>query len=203
MVERRSRAAALACLLLLAGCATSGAKPEAELRELLAWLPGSWSDAAAPEGASQPIRVVIVPAYSLVLGHHAFYLEERAADDPRRLLSQRLLTFKLSDHGEIAETDRLLSDPPRWRDAAQSPELFTSLQEPDLRPASPCPLLWRRDGDHFTALGATRDCAKGGRAPGAAIARAELRRNEYAFARRTASGGEEPLRRLSRESAPP
>ena len=64
-------------------------------------------------------RLSIVPIDALV-GEHVFYVQETAADDPRRVTVQRLFMFGVGQEGDRA--DRLaLTEPLRWRDAQLTP----------------------------------------------------------------------------------
>ena len=83
----------VAGLLLLAACAAASPRREDSLlAELAAMLPGSYDNLAQSRAsAGHPaLRLVIAPVQAALVGEHVFYVQEMAADDPRRVLSQRL-----------------------------------------------------------------------------------------------------------------
>src|SRR5262249_18332455 len=104
MAERAPRAA-LAVLALAAalgaGCSDQGKVREEEMTQLLALLPGRYDNSAQVEAdlragsaAHERIALVIAHVYTPRLGHHVFYAQEMAADDPRRVLSQKMYSFE-------------------------------------------------------------------------------------------------------------
>ena len=94
-----------AALALLGACADQTKLRESELTQLLAWLPGNYDNTAQAD--SDPLRrvqpphnriaLIIVKVYTPRLGHHVFYVQEMAADDPRRVMSERMFSFKVDD----------------------------------------------------------------------------------------------------------
>src|SRR5687767_7977829 len=88
-------AGAIALTLLLAACSSQARKAEAELATLAEWLPGRYDNVEQLRGDAtrQPAVLRVVPFYAAPLGKAAFYLHETAADDPRRVLSQRIIAF--------------------------------------------------------------------------------------------------------------
>jgi hypothetical protein len=133
----------LLCLVLCAAagsallaCASSRATKtqELDLAQMMRWLPGTYSNVAQHEAdvkAGKPpheaLAVAIVPIDSPIMGPHAFYFQESAADDPRRVMVQQVLSFELTPAGKIKESVATLVEPRRWRDGQKTPELFTAM----------------------------------------------------------------------------
>ncbi|MBV8496517.1 MAG: chromophore lyase CpcT/CpeT [Gammaproteobacteria bacterium] len=152
-------AAALCALGACAGCTDQAKLREAELSQLLAWLPGSYDNAAqAATPAQQRVALVIVRVYAPRLGHHALYAQETALDDPLRVMSQRILNFEVDPKRGIVETVYAFKDPLRWRDGQQNPEIFTGVVPEDLRSAPGCELLWKKGEAHFTGAPDATHC---------------------------------------------
>ncbi|HVW68865.1 MAG TPA: chromophore lyase CpcT/CpeT [Steroidobacteraceae bacterium] len=144
----------LAATLGLAGCGTNKAKErEADLDWISRWLPGTYDNTVqaksdVEKGVRPPhdaVAVAIVPVDSIAVGRNAFYVQEMAADDPRRVFSQRILLFKATDKG-IVESIATLVDPLRWRDANRDPDIFTGMTPKDYNVVSGCDLTWKREG---------------------------------------------------------
>lgn len=169
----RARFGALV-LALAAGCASEAKLREAELTQLLGWLPGSYEGGSeerdarralqAPQGR---IALTIVKVYTPRLGHHVLFAQETAADDPRRVMSERMLSFSVDEKRGIVETVYTFHEPLRWRDGQEHPELFTAVTPEDVQSARGCELTWKKAGEEFTATQDPRQCAEARRtAPG-------------------------------------
>ena len=79
---------------------------------------------------------MIVPVQAPLVGDHVFYVQEMAADDPRRVLAQRLYVVKACRSREQAVLTQLdFNEPARWRDGHLRRDLFRSLLMQDLRAA--------------------------------------------------------------------
>ena len=195
-----ARAVALACLVLCAGagsvllaCASSRQTKlqEVELAQMMRWLPGTYSNVAQHEAdvtAGRPpheaLAIAIVPIDSPIMGAHAFYLQEMAADDPRRVMLQQVLSFELTDRGKIKESVATLGEPRRWRDGQLNPELFTAMVLEDLVPMSGCDLFWTRAGEGFVGANEPLRCHTAAHASEAAARTqllAELKATELAL----------------------
>ena len=119
------------------------------------WLPGTYSNlqqAQADERngvrpAHDAVELAIVPLESesvaVGLGRNAYYMQEMAADDARRVLSQKVVIFKATDKG-ITESVATLIDPLRWRDGQREPGIFMGLTPKDLKVVAGCDLTWTR-----------------------------------------------------------
>jgi len=171
------RLIAVACCLIATGsllpaCASQKKLHETELAQLLRWLPGRYDNAAqaqadAQQGVQPPherLALAIVALDAPMVGRDAFYVQEMAADDPRRVMSQKVLTFEVTDQG-IVESVWSLTEPRRWRDAQLSPELFRGLVLEDLGARPGCELQWKKTADRFVGVNDRARCR--GAAPGA------------------------------------
>jgi hypothetical protein len=162
---RHARPLPLFCLVLCAGagglllaCASGGQtkSQEVALAQITRWLPGTYTNVAQHEAevkAGKPpheaLAIAIVPIDSPIMGAHAFYLQETAADDPRRVMVQQVLSFELTDKGKLKESVATLVEPRRWRDAPSNPEVLTALVAEDLTPMSGCDLFWTHTDEGF------------------------------------------------------
>lgn len=178
------------CLLL--ACASQTKLYETEQAQLLSWLPGSYDNAAqaqadAQQGGQSPherLALAIVALDAPMVGREAFYIQEMAADDPRRVMSQKVLTFQVTDHGIVASV-WALTDPRRWRDAHLTPDLFRGLMLEDLAPRPGCELRWKKTADRFVGANDRERCrgaAQGADGPVQIESRVELGPDELALA---------------------
>jgi hypothetical protein len=143
----------LGFIALLAGCAENKQRVyEEDLARMSRWLPGTYDNTAqarsdVQKGVRPPhdaVELAVVPLESVSIGRNAFYLQEMAADDPRRVLSQQVLMFRAGEKG-IVETVSTLEDPLRWRDGQRQSDIFMGMTPKDLKPATGCELKWRRE----------------------------------------------------------
>jgi CpeT/CpcT family (DUF1001) len=173
------RALALAVLLLLCSCTDQTKVHEGELTELLAVLPGRYdttaqADADVRSHVQPPhdaVALTITHVYTPRLGHHVYYAQETAADDPRRVFSQKMYSFAVEEKRGIVETLYELVEPLRWRDGQQNKDLFTSLVTDDVQPEA-CQLLWKKKDAGFVATHDPRACPDAG--GGAVLPQAEF-----------------------------
>ena len=183
-------ATAIAALGLLGACADQTKLRESELTQLLGWLPGRYdntaqADSDAQRGVQPPhdrIALIIVRVYTPRLGHHVFYVQEMAADDPRRVMSERLFSFEVEKRG-ILESVYTFAEPLRWRDGQRNIELFTSVVTEDVQ-GEGCQLLWKKSGERFIATHDPGVCPDApGAAPQAELAAGVLSSGDYKFRR--------------------
>jgi hypothetical protein len=187
------RALALAVLLLLCACTDQTKVHEGELTELLAVLPGRYDNSAQADAdvrnqvhpPHDAVALTITHVYTPRLGHHVYYAQETAADDPRRVFSQKMYTFAVEEKRGIVETMYELIEPVRWRDGQQNKDMFTSLVIDDVQPEA-CQLLWKKKDTGFVATHDPKVCPDGG--GGAVLPQAEfnggvLTIGEYKFRR--------------------
>ena len=167
-------------LAVLGGCKEDKSKVnEGELTQLLTLLPGEYDNRAQAElearngvrPAHDAVTLVITRVFTPRLGHHIYYAQEIAADDPRRVLSQQMYSFEVDEKRGIVETMYEFVEPVRWRDGQQNKDLFTSVMTEDLQ-AEGCVLLWKRDGARFIATHDPKVCPDP--AGSAAVTRAEF-----------------------------
>lgn len=163
---RSWRAALLAVsLALLAACAGDMKRAQSDLAQIVAWLPGrydnveqSQSDARAGRTSHAALALNIVPVDLPTFGDHVFYLQESAADDPRRVTTQRLLSFAAAKDGSVIETLYTLAQPNRWRDGHLNPDLFKGMMLNDAAPLTGCELAWKKEGAKFVAENPSGGC---------------------------------------------
>jgi hypothetical protein len=143
----------LGLIALLAGCAENKQRVyEEDLARMSRWLPGTYDNTAqaksdVQKGVHPPhdaVELAIVPLESVSVGRNAFYLQESAADDPRRVLSQQVIKFSVSEKG-IVESVSTLEDPLRWRDGQRQADIFMGMTPKDLKSVTGCELKWRRE----------------------------------------------------------
>ncbi len=149
-------AATAIALGLLGACADQSKLRESEQTQLLALLPGRYDN-------------------------HLFYAQEMAADDPRRVMSQKMYGFQVEEKRGIVETVYQFVEPLRWRDGQQNTELFTSVVAEDVQ-AEGCQLLWKKSGERFIATHDPGVCPDApGAAPQAELAAGVLSIGDYNF----------------------
>jgi hypothetical protein len=142
--------AAAACL---SGCAAmkKGHRRDVDFAQFSRWLPGTYDNTAqakadVQKGVRPPhdaVELVVIPLESVAVGQDAFYVQESAADDAMRVLSQRVLVFRETEKG-IVETVNSLVEPMRWRDGPREPDMFEGMTTRDLKVATGCEVIWQR-----------------------------------------------------------
>lgn len=171
-------AAALgAVLAALSGCKDETKLREGELTQLLALLPGEYDNRAqaaldAHNGvrpAHDAVTLIITRVFTPRLGHHVYYAQEIVADDPRRVLSEKMYSFQVDEKRGIVETTYAFVEPLRWRDGQQNKDLFTSVVIEDVQPEA-CDLLWKGSAGRFVATHDPKVCPD----TGAAVTQAEF-----------------------------
>jgi hypothetical protein len=204
MAERVRRAAVLAGALvltaalvlaapLLAGCTDQTKVHETELSELLVVLPGHYDNTAQVEADAHShtsplhdaVALTITHVFTPRLGHHVYYAQESAADDPRRVFSQKMYSFEVDEKRGIVETLFEFVEPVRWRDGQQNKDIFTVVTTDDVQPEG-CQLLWKKKDAGFVATHDPKACPDAG--GGSVVPQAEfnagvLTIGEYKFRR--------------------
>ena len=180
-----------AAQLLLGGCASTETNPDVDLQELVLLYPGHYDNIAQAQadvarGVQPPhdaLALDIVPIEAPMIGENAFYVQESAADDPRRVMGQKIVMFGVTKK-QVVQTDFALAEPNRWRNGQANPDLFKSLLTQDVHSTKGCSLRWKKSEGHFAASNDPKTChgrtATGGLAQ--IEARAELGPEEYATA---------------------
>jgi hypothetical protein len=188
------RGAALAlAILLLPACTDQTKVHETELSELLAVLPGRYDNTAQVEADARnhvnpphdAVALTITHVFTPRLGHHVYYAQETAADDPRRVFSQKMYCFTVDEKRGIVETLYEFAEPLRWRDGQQNKDMFTSLVTDDVQPEA-CQLLWKKKDEGFVATHDAKACpdaAGGAVVPQAEFSGGVLTVGEYKFRR--------------------
>lgn len=144
----------LLALALATGCASGPTREEAMVADLVTMLAGSYDNLAqSRQGPEHPaLRLVVAPVRAPLVGEHVFYVQEMAADDPRRVLAQRLYVVSAVARGEQALLAQLdFNEPLRWRDGHLNRDLFRGLLLQDLRQRTGCDMLWTRAARGFKA----------------------------------------------------
>ena len=186
-------AGTLAVLLLLDGCTDQTKVHETELAELLAVFPGHYDNTAQVEADTRAhahpphdaVALTITHVYTPRLGHHVYYAQETAADDPRRVFSQKMYSFAIDEKLGIVETLYEFVEPLRWRDGQQNKDMFTGVTVEDVQPEA-CQLLWKKKDAGFVATHdpkACPDAAGGVVVPQAEFSGGQLTIGEYKFHR--------------------
>ena len=193
-IPTRRAAATLAgfatALFALGGCTTEEKVHQGELTQLLAVLPGTYDNTAQAEAdlrsGAHPVHdavaLTITHVFTPRLGHYVYYSQETAADDPRRVLSQKMLTFDVDPKRGIVETQYQFVEPLRWRDGQKNKDLFTGLVVEDVQ-VEGCQLLWKHKDQGFVARHDPKICpdAAGGTKPQAELSGGVLTIGDYAF----------------------
>jgi hypothetical protein len=185
------RLAAVAACLWVASCASQTKLAEANLAQIHEWLPGRYDNVdQAQDDARQgrephaALTLSIVPIDVPLISDHAFYLQESAADDPRRVTTQRMCSFEVGKGGRIVETVWSFAQPGRWRDGHLNPDLFKGMMFQDASRLNGCELEWTKAGARFVATNQTSTCRVN--APGLGAVqmqmRAELSADELSMA---------------------
>ena len=171
-------ALALAGLVLLCGCTDQTTFHEGEMSQLLAVLPGHYDNTAQVEAdirahahPADAVALTITHVYTPRLGHHVYYAQETAADDPRRVYSQKMYSFTVEDKRGIVETLYELTEPVRWRDGQQNKDVFTGMVLEDVQPEA-CQLIWKKTDTGFVATHDPKVCPDAGH--GAIVHQAEF-----------------------------
>jgi hypothetical protein len=184
-------AAALGGMLAaLGGCKDETKLREGELTQLLATLPGEYDNRAQAASdahlgvrpAHDAVTLIITRVFTPRLGHHVYYAQEIAADDARRVLSQKMYSFEVNEKRGIVETVYQFVEPVRWRDGQQNKDLFTSVVTEDVQPEG-CELVWKAESARFVATHDPKVCpdAGGGAAIQAEFSAGVLTLGDYKF----------------------
>jgi CpeT/CpcT family (DUF1001) len=160
------RAGAAAVALLLAACAATPAHQRAELAALAAELDGSYDNLAQVQaeqraGAAdphEPLALTIRRVQAPLVGDQIFVVRESAADDPRRLFSQRVWVLDQDADGHIVHEVYRFAEPERWRAGDENPELFRALLLRDLEPVGGCGVRWSRAAAGFRGINDPATC---------------------------------------------
>jgi hypothetical protein len=174
---------------MLCACTDQEKVQEGELTQLLVVLPGTYDNSPQAEldarsGVHNPhdaVALTITHVQAARLGHYVYYAQETAADDPRRVLSQKMFTFKVDEKRGIVETVYELVEPLRWRDGQLNKELFNSMMTSDVQ-AEGCQLFWKKKDNGFVATHDPKACPDtAGAAPAVVFNGGVLTIGDYKF----------------------
>jgi len=133
-------------------------REEAEFVALLKDLPGDYDNLAQTEsetdGKHAAVVLSIKPLNVQTVGKLVLYVRETAADDPRRLLAQRIWTLEHDKEHHIVQRVYMFKEPQRWIHAGDDPLLMQSLLPDDIAQLFGCEVLWTKPDKAF--IGAIR-----------------------------------------------
>jgi hypothetical protein len=141
---------ALCAALAAGGCATQADLSKAELATLSVELPGNYGN--------QQQLLTILRLSAPLIGDHVFFVRETAANDVRRVISERIWSLEAGGDAHLIGTVYAFDEPERWRNGADDPELFRSLLLRDLRSLPGCTLIWEKSASGFSAASANERC---------------------------------------------
>jgi CpeT/CpcT family (DUF1001) len=160
----------LAMLLPGAATARDKKKEEAEYQKFLKDLPGQYDNLAQTEGEQGGEHVAMIlsikPLEAQLLGRLVMFVTETAADDPRRVLSQRIWTMDHDKDNNIIQHVYQFKEPARWVNASQDPLLLQSLLPDDLQAMTGCELYWTKSADGFSGVTRPHTCRPASSAEG-------------------------------------
>lgn len=182
----------LVALASLVACADQQKVREGELAELLVQLAGRYDNTGQvrtdiQQGVRPPhdaLALVLVPVDNPGIGDHLFYVQEMAADDPNRVMVQRVWTFGIQGK-DIVQSVWTLKEPLRWRDAQRNPETLESMVNVDVSGVRGCNITWKKTGDKFTGANDPKTCRSTSRLTGGTVrvnTRMEVDGNELSLA---------------------
>jgi len=154
-----------AATLGLASCSSQLKRAQADMGQLLEWLPGSYDNVEQAQEDSRmgrephtALSLFIVPIDVPLFSHYVFYVQETSADDPRRITSQRLISFDALKDGRIVQTVYTFTQPGRWRDGHLNADLFKGMMYQDMKPLAGCEIEWKKDGERFVGANQRERC---------------------------------------------
>ena len=176
----------------LGACADQQKVHEGEMADLLVQLAGRYDNtgqvqADVQHGVRPPhdhLALVVVPVDDPLVGEHVFYVQEMAADDPNRVMVQRVWTFGIQNK-EIVQSVWTLKEPLRWRDAQHNPETLESMVNQDVTPVRGCNITWKKGTDKYTGSNDPKTCRATSRLTGGTVridTRMEIEGNELSLA---------------------
>jgi hypothetical protein len=181
---------ALPALAFTSACTTQSKVHEADFYQLLALLQGEYNNTTQAQGDVQrgvhpphdALALSIVPIGAPVIGTHAFYVQESAADDPRRIMAQRVWTLEMTDKS-IVQTVWTIKEPLRWRNA--QPDLLMGMMGQDVTRSPGCDITWKKEGMRFVGTNDSKHCTSTSRVTSGTVqieTRMEIDATELALA---------------------
>jgi hypothetical protein len=149
-------------------------KEEAEFLLLLKTLPGDYDNLAQAESAGDAMQhaavvLSIKPVEETTVGKLVMFVHETAANDPHRVLAQRIWTLERDKQNHIVQKVFLFKEPRRWMNAADDPLVLRSLLAEDLQQLSGCELLWTKTPNGFSAAVRPEGCRPASLAEGVLV----------------------------------
>ncbi|MDX2223757.1 MAG: CpcT/CpeT family chromophore lyase [Rhodospirillaceae bacterium] len=160
MLKRILGAAGMAAVAMSAPAQATNSKMElaAVLRDLMAWMPGSYSSAPQvffenevgppPDGVHENFHRVFAKIDAPHLGEHVMYTQIRIEGDEGTLYSGQQVLFIISideKHQAVNVAGRRIKDPENYVDAHLHPEMWSTIA-PDPDYGGNCDFRWRRSG---------------------------------------------------------
>ncbi|MDD9853687.1 MAG: chromophore lyase CpcT/CpeT [Deltaproteobacteria bacterium] len=154
-VRRALCAAALAALILPAGCGAGGESLEAEAARLARTLAGRWDNqeqhdlerrnGAPPEALHERIHSIFAPVSLAGLSGNVLYVQQYLDDDPQKIYRQRIYHITADTGANAVRLDILaFPDAAAVKDAHENPALLDSLTADSLRAYPGCEVFWKR-----------------------------------------------------------
>ena len=159
------RMLALGAALAVGACTSQSDLAKAQLATLGVQLPGNY--------ANPQQLLTILPLAAPLVGDNVFYVRETAANDVRRVISERIWNLQVAANKGIYGSVYVFEEPERWSGGAESPELFRSLLLRDLQPIPGCDLHWQKSERGYTAAGVSPRCPQHWRLEGDELAFSE------------------------------
>ena len=194
----------LVAMLGVAQARNDKKKEEAEFVQLLKILPGEYDNLSQTDGeGDNPVHASVLlsikPLDAGMVGKLVMFVHETAANDPHRVLAQRIWTIEKTKDHQIIQRVFLFKEPQRWVHAAEDPLLLRSLLPDDLSQLAGCELLWTKTMTGYAASVRPGACRAGGSAEGLLIeTSAELNDDDLMLNEQQAGRGG----RLPAESSP-
>jgi len=187
----------LPALVFTSACTTGAQVHEAEFYQLLAMLPGEYNNASQAQGDEQrgvhpphdALALTITPIGAPVIGTHAFYVQESAAEDARRIMAQRVWTLEMTDKS-IVQTVWTIKEPLRWRNA--EPDLLMGMMAQDVIRNPGCDVTWKKEGMRFVGTNDSKRCTSTSRVTNGTVqveTRLELDSTQLALAETARDAG--------------
>jgi hypothetical protein len=153
--------------------ASDNKKDEADFVALLKILPGDYDNLAQTEseegGKHAAVVLSIKPLNVQTVGKLVMYVRETAADDPRRLLAQRIWTLERDKQHHFVQRVYMFKEPQRWIHAGDDPLLMQSLLPDDISQLVGCEVLWTKTDTAFVGAIRSQGCRAASSAGGVLI----------------------------------
>jgi hypothetical protein len=167
---------------------------EAQFVIFLRELPGDYDNLTQTENEADAHHAGIVlsvkPLNVQTLGKLVMFARETVADDPRRVLSQRIWIIEHDKQNQIVQKVYLFKEPQRWIHAGDDPLLMQSLLPDDLTALSGCELYWVKTDTGFSGDVRPHSCRPASSSEGQLIeTSAELRNDELTMTELQAGSG--------------